>query len=117
MSATGDGFKITLTQPLGGGVNASLLRSALSIESWTYRDAPDYGSPELDTRNEDTTSIAVSPDRKSLFVTLATTEQPKVHPRQTARIYHLKLASQTLFDAAAPQQLDAYYTLKRFPAK
>ena len=117
MSATRDGFKITLTQPLGGGVNASLLRSALSIESWTYRDAPDYGSPELDTRNEDTTSIAVSPDRKSLFVTLATTEQPKVHPRQTARIYHLKLASQTLFDAAAPQQLDAYYTLKRFPAK
>jgi mono/diheme cytochrome c family protein len=116
MSATRDGFKITLTQPLGGGVNASLLRSALSLESWTYRDAPDYGSPELDTRNEDTTSIAVSPDRRTLYVTLATVEQPKVHPQQTARIYHLKLASQTLFDAAAPPQLDAYYTLKRFAA-
>jgi mono/diheme cytochrome c family protein len=116
MSATRDGFKLTLTQPLGGGVNASLLRSALTLESWTYRDAPDYGSPELDTRNEDTTSIAVSPDRKMLYITLATTEQPKVHPHQTARIYHLKLASGTLFDGPAPQQLDAYYTLKRFAA-
>jgi glucose/arabinose dehydrogenase/mono/diheme cytochrome c family protein len=115
MSATHDGFKVTLTQPLGGGVSESLLRSALSLESWTYRDAPDYGSPELDTRNEDTTSIVVSPDRKTVLVTLATTAQPKVHPHQTARIYHLKLASRTLFDAAAPQQLDAYYTLKRFP--
>jgi len=53
-----------------------------------------------------------------VYITLATTEQPKVHPQQTARIYHLKLASRTLFDAPAPQQLDAYYTLKRFaPAK
>jgi mono/diheme cytochrome c family protein/glucose/arabinose dehydrogenase len=117
MSATRDGFKVTLTQPLGGGVNASLLRSALTLESWTYRDAPDYGSPELDTRNEDTTSIAVSPDRKTVYVTLATTEQPRVHPQQTARIYHLRMASGTLFDAAAPQQLDAYYTLKRFPSR
>lgn len=117
MSATREGFKLTFTQPLGGGISESLLRSALSLESWTYRDAPDYGSPELDTRNEDATSISVSPDRKSVSIALATLEQPQVHPRQTARIYHLKLASKTLFDAPAPQQLDAYYTLKRFPAK
>jgi hypothetical protein len=116
MSATRDGFKVSLTQPVGGGVNASLLRSALSLESWTYRDAPDYGSPELDLRDETTTSIGVSPDRKTLFVTLANIEQTRVHPRQTARVYHLKLASQTLFDVAAPAQLDAYYTLKKFPA-
>ena len=38
-----------------------------------------------------------------------------MHPRQTARIYHLKLASQTLFDANAPGELNAYYTLRRFP--
>src|SRR4029078_12199719 len=100
-----------------GGVTAALLRSALSLESWTYRDAPDYGSSELDTRNEDTSSILVIPDRKTLYCTLAPTEQPKVHPHQTARIYHLKLASGTLFDGPAPQQLDAYYTLKRFAAK
>ena len=27
--------------------------SALSLESWTYRDAPDYGSPELDLHGEE----------------------------------------------------------------
>ena len=117
MSATHDGFKLLLTKPVGDGVSAALLRSALSLESWTYRDAPDYGSPELDPRNEDTTSIVVGPDRKTLNITLATTEQPQVHPHQTARIYHLKLASGTLFDGPAPQQLEAYYTLKRFAAK
>jgi len=40
-----------------------------------------------------------------------------VHPHQTARVYHAKLAPLALFDtaAAAPAQLDAWYTLKRFP--
>ncbi len=114
MSATRDGFRVNLTQPLGGGVGASILRSALSLESWTYRDAPDYGSPELDLRNEDTSSILVTPDRKSVIFTLVTTEQTRVHPRQTQRIYHLKLASQTLFDLPAPAQLEAYYTLRQF---
>jgi hypothetical protein len=37
-----------------------------------------------------------------------------VHPRQTARVYHLKLAAQTLFDSDAPAQLEAYYSLRRF---
>jgi hypothetical protein len=92
------------------------LRSALSLESWTYRVAPDYGSPELDTRNEDTTSMVVAADRRSVSIALATLEQPQVHPHQTARIYHLKLASRTLFDLPAPPQLDAYYTLRRFAA-
>jgi hypothetical protein len=116
MSATRDGFKLTFTQPLGNGVSESQLRTSLSLESWTYRDAPDYGSPELDTRNEDTTSIVVAADRRSVSIALATIVQPQVHPHQTARIYHLKLASRTLFDLPAPPQLDAYYTLRRFAA-
>jgi len=115
MSATATGFRIDFTQPLGAGVSESLLRSAVSLESWTYRDAPDYGSPELGTRDEGVTTFKFSADRKSLDLTLATLEQPKVHPHQTSRVYHVKLASQTLFDLPAPAQLDAWYTLKRFP--
>jgi hypothetical protein len=61
--------------------------------------------------------LVVSPDRKSISVTLASIEQKKVHPRQTGRIYHLKLASATLFDANAPAELNAYYTLHAFPVK
>jgi hypothetical protein len=89
----------------------------LSLESWTYRDAPDYGSPEMDTRGEGTAGITVSADRKSISVKLGNLEIPKVHPRQTARVYHLKLASGTLFDATAPKELHAYYTLYGFRAK
>jgi hypothetical protein len=116
MSATPAGFRVSFTQPLGNGVSAELLRSALSMESWTYRDAPDYGSPELDLHPDAITAFKLSADRKSVDVTLASTEIPSVHPHQTARIYHAKLAAQTLFDANAPAQLDAYYTLYRFPA-
>jgi hypothetical protein len=61
--------------------------------------------------------VKISQDRKSIAVTLASTEQKKVHPRQTARVYHAKLAAQTLFDANAPAELNAYYTLYQFPAK
>jgi cytochrome c553 len=117
MSATPEGFRLDLTQPLGNGVSEAILRTALSLESWTYRDAPDYGSPELDLHGEDATAIVIAPDRKSITVTLASTEIKQVHPRQTARVYHAKLASQTLFDANAPAELSAYYTLWKFPAK
>ncbi|MEJ0087181.1 MAG: hypothetical protein WDO72_16025 [Pseudomonadota bacterium] len=36
-------------------------------------------------------------------------------PLQTARVYHVTLSAQKLFEANAPEQLDAYYTLHRFP--
>ena len=104
-----------LGKPLGSGIDASLLESAVALESWTYRDAPDYGSPELGLREERFTAT-VSADRKSLNLTLATLDQPQVHANQTARVYHVKLRSQTLFDAAASPTMDAYYTLRRFPA-
>jgi hypothetical protein len=115
MNATPTGFRVDFTQPLGSGIDASLLESAVALESWTYRDAPDYGSPELGLREERFTAT-VSADRKSLNLTLATLEQPQVHANQTARVYHVKVRSQTLFDAAAPATMDAYYTLRRFPA-
>ena len=117
MRATARGFRVEFTQPLGAGVNVDLLRSALSMESWTYRDAPDYGSPELDLHAEEFPKLAISPDRRILDVQLASTAIPKVHPHQTPRIYHLKLASQTLFEGAAPAEMHAYYTLKRFAAE
>jgi hypothetical protein len=116
MQATPSGFRVEFTQPLSGGVSEDLLRSALAFESWVYRDAPDYGSPELDLRNDAIAKLKVSADRRSLAIDLASTEIPQVHPVQTPRIYHEKLSSQTLFDANAPAQLDAYATVRRFPA-
>ena len=116
VQATPKGFRVEFTQPLSAGVSENILASALSLESWTYRDAPDYGSPELDLRNDAIAKLIVGKDRKSLSIDLASTEIPKVHPVQTARVYHVKLASQTLFDTNAPPQMDAYATVRRFPA-
>jgi len=115
--ATPTGFQVHFTQPLGDGVSEAILRSALSLESWTYRDAPDYGSPELDLHDEGTSALTVSADRRSLDIKLVSIVQKVVHPRQTARVYHVKLASGTLFDANAPAEMNAYYTLHIFPGK
>lgn len=115
MQATKSGFRVDLTQPLGGGVSSAILRSAVNLESWTYRDAPDYGSPELDLRRENPSALLVSPDRRTLFIELPARDLTQVHPRQTARVYHLKVAAGTLFDSAAPAELSASYTLYAFP--
>jgi hypothetical protein len=117
MTATTTGFKLEFTQPLGNGVSPEILKSALSMETWVYRDAPNYGSDELDLHPLDVTALSVGADRKSVSISLASLEQKKVHPQQTPRIYHARLVSATLFDADAPAQLDAYYTLRVFPKK
>jgi mono/diheme cytochrome c family protein len=115
MFATSAGFRIDLTQPLRGDVTAQSLKSALSLTSWTYRDAPDYGSDELDLHPEDVVSITPSADRKQISITLASLKQKKVHPEQTARIYWARLKGQALFERIALNDLDAYYTLYGFP--
>jgi hypothetical protein len=114
MRATKEGFRVEFTQPLSGGASESILKSALALQSWTYRDAPDYGSPELDLRTEELLAAVVSADRRSVTLKLGSTEVPSVHPQQTPRVYHLKISAQTLFDEAAPAQMDAYYTLRKF---
>lgn len=111
------GLRIDLTQPLTAAASDTSLRSALALESWTYRDAPDYGSDELDLHAEGIASIELSADRKAISVKLASIEQKQVHPHQTGRVYHLALSTVNLFGANAPEQLQAYYTLHRFPKK
>ncbi|HET9395280.1 MAG TPA: hypothetical protein VFO36_04425, partial [Nitrospiraceae bacterium] len=97
MIAIPDGFRLDLTQPLRPDANEAVLRSALKLESWTYRDAPDYGSDELDLHAEHTTALSVSPDRRALSIRLASTGQKQVHPQQTARVYHAVLTAGPLF--------------------
>jgi hypothetical protein len=117
MTATATGFSIDLTQPLDSKVSENDLRAALTLESWTYRDAPDYGSDELGMQREEIKTFKVSPDRKRISLDLSSIEQKQVHPQQTARVYHARLKSQALFDNNAPDNLDAYYTLRAFPKK
>jgi len=116
MSAVAGGFDLTFTVPVPAGVTDADLTAALAIKSWVYRDAPDYGSPELDEHAEPVTSVTLSADRSTLHVALAKTEQPKIHPQQTARVYQLTLSSQKVWHEDGPG-FDAFYTLYAFPAK
>ena len=51
---------------------AELPAEKISIDSWTYLDRPEYGSPETDKRTEEVLETTISADRKSISITLAT---------------------------------------------
>ncbi|MEN0036576.1 MAG: hypothetical protein AAGC78_05895 [Cellvibrio sp.] len=116
MLATPTGFAIEFTQPVDSKVAADALRSLVSLESWVYRDAPDYGSDELDVTQEAIKAVSISADRKTVNIDLQSLVQKQVHPQQTARVYHAQLKTQTLFEKNAAEKMDAYYTLYKFPA-
>lgn len=116
MLATPTGFAIEFTQPIDSKVSADALRSLVSLESWVYRDAPDYGSDELDVTQEAIKSVSISADRKTVNIDLSSLVQKQVHPQQTARVYHAQLKTQTLFEKNATEKMDAYYTLYKFPS-
>jgi hypothetical protein len=116
MRANAAGFTLTFTQPLAAGVSSEQLARALQLDSWVYRDAPDYGSPELGAAVEGVAAISIAADRRSITLKLATLTHPAVHPLQTARVYHAELATAGLFGTAVAPKLDAYYTSYGFPA-
>jgi hypothetical protein len=114
VSAVTGGFELTFTVLVPSELTEADLAGALSIRSWLYRDAPDYGSPELDERGEDVAKIALSADRTTLRITLAKTEQPEIDPQQTARVYQLTLSGIKIWNEEGPG-FDAFYTLYAFP--
>ncbi len=119
MLATSEGFHLELTQPLTASIAteqiAAQLTTALTIESWVYRDAPDYGSDELGLQQEIIAAVTISDDRKSIKIRLGSLAQAQLHPQQTARVYHATFNAKNLFEADATQPMHAYYTLYKFP--
>ncbi len=116
VSAVAGGFDLVFTVPVPAMLADVDVAAALAIRSWVYRDAPDYGSPELDEHDEAVTAVTLSADRTTLHVTLAKTEQPVVHPQQTARVYRITVDGPKVWNTKAPG-LEAFYTLYAFPAK
>ena len=110
--ATPEGFEVVLTVPAKkqGALDAR-------IASWVYRDAPDYGSPELDEREEDIRQVSLSDDGKSVYLALDELNHKPVHPDQTARVYHIQLNRKALFAEESDRSLDAFYTLYRWPRR
>lgn len=117
MTATDSGFKVHFTRPLPAALSESELKKALALSSWTYRDAPDYGSERLAVREEAVSELTLGNTRQVLNIVLSTTEVPEAHPQQTARIYHLILESEALEQDHGTVPMSAFYTLHRFPSE
>ncbi len=116
VSAVAGGFAFTFTQPVPASFDNAALAKLLKVRSWVYRDAPDYGSPEMDDHDEDVTAVELSQDRLTLRIVLAKTEQPVLHPQQTARVYRLTLNAKPLWGDDIGPGFEAFYTLYKFPA-
>ena len=102
VSVTASGFALQLTNALPKNYQIS----NISIESWTYRDAPAYGSDELGHQSNTISKVQIASDRRSVNIELEDTDIPMVHSEQTARIYKISIG-----DGLGQQ---AYYSLHSF---
>ncbi len=110
------GFELELTQALPEAVSDTALKDGVMVESWVYRDAPDYGSDELDRKQEPIKDVTISADRKQILIQLSTTKLAEVHPQQTARVYKVSLTPAS--NAQLHENLaEAFVTVRRFPAE
>ncbi|MGD8177414.1 family 16 glycoside hydrolase [Marinimicrobium sp. ARAG 43.8] len=114
MNVTENGFTVHFVRPLPGSLSDEALRSGLAMSSWTYRDAPDYGSERLGLREEAIADLNISDDRKSVTLTLETTEIPQVHPQQTGRVYYLEVTAEALTSDHDGVPMSVFYTLHHF---
>lgn len=117
VTATATGFAVEFTQPLISKPTVEALQAAIKLESWVYRDAPDYGSDELGLQQEKIKSISIDEDAKHIRIDLDSLTQPQVHPEQTARVYHINIKPEKWFADAAAETMQAYYTLYEFAKK
>ncbi|HEY9155164.1 MAG TPA: hypothetical protein VIM69_08540, partial [Opitutaceae bacterium] len=115
VSAAPGGFDLVFTLPIPAAVDDAAFLKDLKIQSWVYRNAPDYGSPELDDHAEDIKVASISQDRKTVRVTLVKTEQPVLQPNQTPRVYRITVDGKPIFGDNIGPGFEAFYTLYGFP--
>ncbi|MDQ8201715.1 family 16 glycoside hydrolase [Pelagicoccus sp. SDUM812003] len=109
VSQADEAFSIAFTKPISSSVSEESIRDSIAINSWTYRDAPDYGSPELDPVQEQIASLEISEDRKTIRIELTPQSYQSIE-NQTARVYHVEIRSDTLFESASPDTLECWIT-------
>ncbi|MFC4701557.1 family 16 glycoside hydrolase [Glaciecola siphonariae] len=114
VNITQNGFTLSFTRPLPDSLSDETLLESLRVNSWTYRDAPDYGSEEMGLADNPVASVSVNRTQNQLTLTLANPVIPAVHPEQTARIFHIALTNEELQELSGTQSLNAYYSAHEF---
>ncbi|WP_415926378.1 hypothetical protein PN836_018505 [Ningiella sp. W23] len=113
---TEDGFKVYLTKALPPELAADIatLKQSVSINSWTYRDAPAYGSEEMGAKNDAIKSIVLGNDNTVVNISLEQASIPKVHEQQTGRVFHINLEHGSIAEHGKQADLHAFYSAHAF---
>ncbi len=107
MRAKPDGFELTFTEPVDAATAGN--PSSYSMREFTYIYQADYGSPEVDDVQAKITRVVVSPDRKSVRLTVA--------PLTKGHIHELHLDGVKSATGTPVLHPVAYYTLNEIPTK
>lgn len=107
MRAKPDGFELTFTQPVDAKTAGDV--ASYSMREFTYAYREDYGGPEVDELIPKITAAKVSPDGKSVRLTITPLTQGDVHELHLDGVKNAE--GQPLLHAVA------YYTLNEIPAR
>lgn len=103
-----DGFEIEFTEPLADGINVSA--KDFAIEQWWYEPTIDYGGPKKDLEQLSIKNLELSPDRKSVNLTLPGIKE--------GHVVYIRIASP--LKSVTDQSLwstECWYTLNNIPSE
>jgi len=110
------GFAVHFTQPIAEADRASY--SKAKIDSWHYRDANSYGSPEMGKRDEKISAPVWNKEGTSVFYPIenfgSDPEREKV-PNATSRVFRINLEDTAFGKTNSAFLSTAYYTLNTVP--
>lgn len=107
MTANPDGFTLNFTEPVDAKTAGD--PASYSMDAWTYILQSTYGSPEVDQATQKITKATVSPDKKSVRLTIEGLVRGHVH--------HLDSKGVRSAGEDPLWHTDAWYTLNEIPEK
>ncbi len=107
MTANHDGFTLNFTGPVDAATAGN--PASYSMDAWTYILQHTYGSPEVDQATPQITKAVVSPDKKSVRLTIDGLVRGHVH--------HLDSKGVRSAGGDSLWHADAWYTLNEIPAR
>jgi hypothetical protein len=105
MRAKSDGFELTFTQPVDPQTAGDV--KSYKLQTYTYIYQSDYGSPEVDHTKPTITKAEVSPDKKSVRLT--------VDKLQRGHVHELQMGGVKSVDGWPLLHNTGYYTMNNIP--
>jgi hypothetical protein len=110
IEVTPTGFEIIFTKP-----QRAEAFGAIELSSWYYSDSPDYGSPELGSRDEVISAERWSNDAMRVAIDVQDFAAEPTVDTNTARVYYIDLTGTAFGETHSKFHSRAYYTLHAVP--